>query len=193
MGRYDLVYDYDYDDKFSWALDGLGSFIVSLNKPFTLARASNHAVRKDGLGVSENAVAGWPFLPGTQARAYRIPIVFDTFHYECYDRALRTRWRQQSDEGRTFEPDQMQEQRSPMELLPLVSRSWGSRIMKMHISNQKPGGQLGAHSDYITRVPEYLLTLPQVLKRERIDLMVEAKMKEKAVVRLRKKYPRAFH
>jgi len=65
-GRYDLVYDYDYDDKFSWTLDGLGSFIVSLERPFTLARASNFAVRNEGLGVSENAVAGWPFLPGTQ-------------------------------------------------------------------------------------------------------------------------------
>jgi UV DNA damage endonuclease len=141
-------------------------------KPFAL-RTSEHSWKQD--------------------RTYRIPVVFDTFHYECYDRALRKRWRQQSDEGRAFEPDQMQEQLMAHALLPLVSRSWGSRIMKMHISNQKPSGQLGAHSDYITLIPTYLSTLPADLKRDRIDLMVEAKMKEKAVLRLRKKYPKIFH
>lgn len=128
-----------------------------------------------------------------QDRVYKIPVIFDTFHYECYDRALQRRWRQQSDESRTFEPDQMQEQKFTEYLLPLVSRSWGSRIMKMHISNQKPDGQLGAHSDYITRVPKYLFTLPEDLGRPRIDLMVEAKMKERAVLRLRKRYPHIFH
>lgn len=124
----------------------------------------------------------------SQDKYYKIPVIFDIFHYACYDRVLEIRNRQQGDEGRYFHPDQMSEQKLPEELLPLVERSWGSRIMKMHISEQKRGSQLGAHSDYVNTIPEYILILFGS-SSTRTDLMVEAKMKEKAVMRLRKKYP----
>lgn len=133
---------------------------------------------------------GNPGNPGKwkQDKYYKIPVIFDIFHYTCYNRVLEIRNRQHSDEERYFHPDQMTEQKLPDELLPLVERSWGSRIMKMHISEQRRGSQLGAHADYVNTIPEYILVLyggPNT----RTDLMVEAKMKEKAVVRLRKKYP----
>jgi UV DNA damage endonuclease len=124
-----------------------------------------------------------------QDKVYKIPVIFDIFHYECYNRVLVIRNRQQDDGGREFFPDQLTEQLLPDVLLPLVERSWGSRIMKMHISEQKRGGQLGAHSNYVNTIPQYILTWfggPDT----RTDLMVEAKMKEKAVARLRKKYPK---
>lgn len=124
-----------------------------------------------------------------QDRTYHIPVVFDIFHYECYDRVLQKRWRQHDDGERYFHPDQLSEQQPMEALLPLVERSWGSRIMKMHISNQKRGGQLGAHSDYVSSIPKHILNIyggPGI----RVDLMVEAKAKEKAVERLRKKYPK---
>ena len=124
-----------------------------------------------------------------QDPTYHIPVVFDIFHYECYDRVLQKRWRQQDEGERYFHPDQLSEQLPMEQLLPLVDRSWGSRIMKMHISSQKRGGQLGAHADYVTSIPQYILDRYGG-PRTRTDLMVEAKAKEKAVARLHKKYPK---
>ena len=52
----------------------------------------------------------------------------------------------------------------------------------MHISSQGEG-QIGKHSEYIEEMPEY------VMKIERgIDVMVEAKRKEKAIKRLKERY-----
>lgn len=149
-------------------------------KPYALVQAGNSDISKKR----------W-----RQDRLYKIPVVFDIFHYECYDKVLQKRWRQQEGGERYFHPDQLSEQ-EPMELLlPLVERSWGSRIMKMHISSQKRGGQLGAHADYITSIPKIILDRygrsdNSNKNSTRTDLMVEAKAKEKAVLRLRKKYPK---
>ena len=52
----------------------------------------------------------------------------------------------------------------------------------MHISSQG-GGRIGHHSDYIEEIPEYVIKL-----ETSIDLMVEAKRKEKAIKRLKERY-----
>ena len=77
-------------------------------------------------------------------------------------------------------------------MLPLIFDTWklrpwrgASRRIKMHLSEQNPAGRVGAHSDYIVRIPDLLLPL---VRSNRIDLMIEAKMKERAVIRLKKKY-----
>lgn len=53
----------------------------------------------------------------------------------------------------------------------------------MHVSEQAPNRRLGAHSDYVNTIP------PQIFEtiinfKTHIDLEIEAKMKEQAVLRL---------
>ena len=104
-------------------------------------------------------------------KKYKIPVVFDMFHYECYNLV----------NGVESQPD-------VVDFLPKVLASWKYRTMKMHISNQKPDAQLGAHSDYITKIPKFIYKLNVILPGvTRVDIMVEAKMKEQAVLKLRKK------
>ena len=53
---------------------------------------------------------------------------------------------------------------------------------KFHISEQAIDKKKGAHSDYVETIPNYLLSLPD------IDIMIEAKAKEQAVLYLYGKY-----
>lgn len=67
-----------------------------------------------------------------------------------------------------------------------IINTWKRRgiRVKMHISEQGEG-KIGHHSDYIEEIPEYVLEI-----KEGIDLMVEAKRKERAIERLKEKYGR---
>ena len=49
-------------------------------------------------------------------------------------------------------------------------------------------GKCGHHSDYIIEIPKYLLDIPNKYETE-IDIMIEAKMKEKAILKLYEIYP----
>lgn len=98
-----------------------------------------------------------------------IPIVFDTHHYTCYN---------------LLHPNELI---GPAEdYMPLVIASWQRRGIKplFHISEQRPGSQVGTHSDLIDTIPSYLLELTTD-----IDLDVEAKLKEQAINRLYERYP----
>ncbi len=98
-----------------------------------------------------------------------IPVIFDTHHYSCYN---------------ILHPDE--EVSSPKEFLPRIIKSWKSRISVMHISEQG-NGRIGHHSDYIEEIPKYLLEF--ISKNDvKINLEVEAKMKEQAILRLYEKY-----
>ena len=55
-----------------------------------------------------------------------------------------------------------------------------------HISEQGRG-KIGHHSDYVTTLPSYLLNIPEQYQTN-LDIMVEAKAKEQAVINLKKKY-----
>ena len=57
----------------------------------------------------------------------------------------------------------------------------------MHISEQGEG-RIGHHSDYIEEIPDYILEIPSKYSTN-IDVMIEAKRKEKAILKLYKKYP----
>lgn len=99
-----------------------------------------------------------------------VPVVFDTHHYSCYN---------------LMHPqDQM---RSAGEYMDDILKTWSDRGIrpKFHISEQRQDSQIGAHSDFIENIPQYLLDLKNV---KDIDLMIEAKMKEQAIFRLREKY-----
>ena len=57
---------------------------------------------------------------------------------------------------------------------------------KFHISEQG-SGKIGHHSDFVEEIPNYLLEIPQKYKVN-IDIMIEAKMKEQAILKLYQKY-----
>ena len=101
-----------------------------------------------------------------------IPIVFDTHHFECY---------------KLLHPDEDFEDASVY--IPLILETWKKRGIKpkFHVSEQG-SGRCGHHSDYINEIPEYLLEIPQKYGIQ-IDIMIEAKCKELAILKLYQKYP----
>lgn len=104
------------------------------------------------------------------------PVVFDTHHYNCYNQgACKKEWKLMK-EARYY--------------IPKVLETWKRRGIKpkFHISEQRPSSRVGTHSDYVEEIPEYLLEIPEKYGVD-IDIMIEAKMKEKSVFYLYEKYP----
>ena len=101
-----------------------------------------------------------------------IPIVFDTHHFECY-KLLHPN--ENFEDARVY--------------IPLILDTWKKRGIKpkFHVSEQG-SGRCGHHSDYIQEIPEYLLEIPEKYGID-IDIMIEAKCKELAILKLYKKYP----
>jgi UV DNA damage endonuclease len=101
-----------------------------------------------------------------------IPVVFDTHHFECYKKLHPQE---------TFE--------DPSYYMERILITWTKREIKpkFHISEQG-NGRCGHHSDYIETIPEYLLEIPSKYGIH-IDIMIEAKMKEQAILKLYNKYP----
>jgi UV DNA damage endonuclease len=100
---------------------------------------------------------------------HNIPLVFDTHHYSCYN---------------LLHPNDLQ-QPLTLEFFKDVCKTWGSKRVKMHISEQG-SGHIGHHSDYISKIPDYLF---EWSKFRPFDLMIEAKHKELAVFDLYRKHP----
>lgn len=100
-----------------------------------------------------------------------VPIVFDTHHYDCYKK---------------IHPNEKFE--NPEYYIPKILETWDKRNIKVkfHVSEQGTG-KIGHHSDYIETIPEYLLDIPEKYNKA-IDIMIEAKMKEKAIFKLYEKY-----
>ena len=101
-----------------------------------------------------------------------LPVVFDTHHFSCY-----AKLHPDIDSG--LASDAIRE----------VLKTWGNKRPLFHISNQGEG-RIGHHSDYIEHFPKYLFNLAQM--GIEFDLEVEAKMKEKAILKLYQMYPKAF-
>lgn len=101
-----------------------------------------------------------------------IPVVFDTHHYACYCKLHPEE---------KFKP--------ATEYIPAILETWTRKNIKpkFHVSEQG-SGRVGHHSDFIEVLPDYLLNIPEKYGIE-IDIMIEAKMKEQAIMRLYKKYP----
>ena len=100
-----------------------------------------------------------------------VPVVFDTHHYECY---------------KLLHPTEVFKE--PHQYMLAILTTWRKRGIKpkFHVSEQG-SGRTGHHSDYIETIPQYLLDIPQKY-HTKIDIMIEAKMKEQAILRLHKKY-----
>ena len=101
-----------------------------------------------------------------------IPVVFDTHHFECYKLLHK---------DEEFNP--------PDEYMHAVLETWWRRNIKpkFHVSEQG-SGKIGHHSDFIEEIPEYLLEIPEKFGCK-IDIMIEAKLKEQAIFKLYEKYP----
>lgn len=101
-----------------------------------------------------------------------IPIVFDTHHFECYKK---------------LHPEEIFE--NPEYYIPLILKTWERRNIKpkFHVSEQGKG-RIGHHSDFVEEIPEYLRHIPYNYGSE-IDIMIEAKKKEKAIFKIYQKYP----
>jgi UV DNA damage endonuclease len=97
----------------------------------------------------------------------KIPVIFDTHHDACY-RQLHP----------DYQPEDIEDQ------LPTVIETWKDRNVTplFHISEQKEGARIGAHSDFIKTIPTYLLDV--IKEGTSIDLEVEAKAKEQAIFSL---------
>ena len=101
-----------------------------------------------------------------------IPVVFDTHHYECYN---------------ILHPKETL--KDACYYIPHILETWKRRGIKpkFHVSEQG-SGKTGHHSDYIEEIPDYLLGIPGKFGIM-VDVMIEAKMKEKAIEQLYGKYP----
>ena len=101
-----------------------------------------------------------------------VPVIFDTHHYTCYN---------------ILHPDETLQ--PPEYYIPDILESFKRRQIKpkFHISEQG-SGKVGHHSDYVEVIPDYLLEIPEKYNTH-IDIMIEAKMKEKSIKHLYEKYP----
>jgi len=97
------------------------------------------------------------------------PVVFDTHHHNCYH-------------------DTVCELPDPSVFIHEIIKTWTDLgiIPKFHISEQAQNKRVGAHSDYVETIPEYFFNL--LKNGEYIDIMIEAKAKEQAVLELYSKY-----
>tara|TARA_A100001015_G_scaffold104670_1_gene116167 strand:+ start:2400 stop:3467 length:1068 start_codon:yes stop_codon:yes gene_type:complete len=101
-----------------------------------------------------------------------VPVVFDTHHYNCYC---------EMHPSETFKPAR--------EYISDILDTWKRRNIKpkFHVSEQG-SGRIGHHSDFVEEIPDYLLEIPKKYGVN-IDIMIEAKAKERAIAKLYKKYP----
>ena len=106
------------------------------------------------------------------SKKINIPVVFDTHHFECY---------------KILHPEE--EFQEPEHYIPLILETWKRKGVKpkFHVSEQG-SGRTGHHSDFIEVIPQYLLEIPDKYGVE-IDIMIEAKAKEAAILKLYEKYP----
>jgi UV DNA damage endonuclease len=107
----------------------------------------------------------------TIAQECKIPVIYDCHHYDCFS-ILHSEEKQEVID----------------ELMPEIIESWGCRIPLFHVSEQAPDKRIGAHSNYITKIPDHMF-LPVWKYNRKVDIEVEAKCKEKAILKLYKDYP----
>jgi UV DNA damage endonuclease len=107
------------------------------------------------------------------SKIINIPIVFDTHHYAIYN---------------ILHPDE--KFKYPEQYIESILDTWKMKNIKpkFHVSQQLEKARLGAHSDFIEKIPDYLLNIPKKYNVD-IDIMIEAKMKEQAIYHLYELYP----
>ncbi len=95
-------------------------------------------------------------------RAVGIPVVFDWLHHQAHPCG-----------------------RAITDVLPEIFSTWTASDgrPKIHLSSQAAGGPVGAHADYVD--PADMMSFLRLAPPSPFDCMLEAKQKERAVLRLR--------
>jgi UV DNA damage repair endonuclease len=128
------------------------------------------------------------------AQACKIPVVVDFFHYQCF---------QERHSAQECDPAIVHNSSSKshlaitpefQQLFASVLQTWQNTRPLFHISERitgvKPTDKNAcAHSDYITKIPDFILELFRLYCPLGVDLEVEAKAKEVAIVQLWKAQP----
>lgn len=109
------------------------------------------------------------------AEACNIPLIFDSHHYDCYNIIKKD-----------------EEKNEKIDITVYMDRivdTWKRRdiIPLFHVSEQRPDSRIGTHSDFIEKLPSYYLSFTE--KYGNLDIEIEAKMKEQAILKLYKIYP----
>lgn len=113
-----------------------------------------------------------------------VPVVFDTFHEECYRDSIK--------HTEIFQPlEDLVDRTLKTWAITLDDGSICQRIPMCHVSNQRQNEKIGAHSDYIFRFPDILWYYAKECDRIlNLDLYVDVEAKEKdlALFDLRNRY-----
>ena len=119
----------------------------------------------------------------TISKRCNIPIVFDFHHYSCWNTIY-------PDKGEPKFEDVIEDIIKSWESTDDKGKKYTRRIV-MHVSDQAEGKRIGSHHDYVENIPEELFKA--ILKYGiHVDLEIEAKAKEKAVLKLYSKYNYIF-
>jgi UV DNA damage endonuclease len=108
------------------------------------------------------------------AQACKIPLIYDCHHYYCYN--------QLHPEEKTEDINDMMDE---------VVETWKGMCPCFHVSEQAPGKNVGAHSDYVEAIPDHMLLVP-LKYNTKLHIEVEAKAKEAAIKHLMKNYKQMF-
>lgn len=147
-------------------VEGFGKLSISAAERLVLENCEKCFTVRDCLTVSNMVYEKY---------GMSLPVVVDSHHYTCYNR---------------LHPDVIQE---PMcDMIPEVLQTWSDRGIKpkFHISEQGKG-RIGHHSDLVEVIPDYMLEIPEKYDTA-IDIMIEAKHKEKSIKHLYEKYDQLF-
>jgi len=151
--------------KVRW-IENFGLLSPSAQKRLVLENCEKCFSIRDCLDISHGIKEKYGFF---------LPVIIDSHHYNCYNK---------------LHPNLIQE--NIQNLIPEVIQTFVERNIKMkvHISEQG-NGKIGHHSDYIEEIPSYFLEIWDLYQIP-IDIMVEAKAKEKALHQLYQKYKNDF-
>lgn len=108
------------------------------------------------------------------AQETKIPMILDSHHYDCYN---------------LLHPNETIE--TVDEMMDEIIETWDSKTPLFHISEQAVSKRVGAHSDYIDKIPDYMLRIPYDYDTK-ISIEVEAKAKEAAIKKLQESYKTLF-
>jgi UV DNA damage endonuclease len=112
-----------------------------------------------------------------------IPVIYDNLHHKCYNELHNVKYDSSLEEYDTL-----------LHLLDQVVETWQGNTPIMHLAEQsleeKNGKKkrIGAHSDYITEIPQEFFDIAD-RHGISINIEVEAKMKEQAILKLFNQYP----
>jgi UV DNA damage endonuclease len=108
------------------------------------------------------------------AEACKIKFVLDSHHHDCYG---------------LLHPEE--KQYDIKDYMEQIINTWQGQDPTFHVSEQRPNSRVGAHSDYVEAIPNYMLRIPLDYNC-RLHIELEAKQKEKSIQHLKQNYKTIF-